>query len=220
MVRITRGDYSTDTSMECHSCHVMPQDELPRALREFYRKLSEIFAGRTTTLVGRQQMWLKGFNVVASNFTCFSRDESYTLSFHALWRVYAKKAAGNYTYLLLACRNEHIDYVRCFGNPGKEPLALDRSRKKPSRHPDTPACTDGCETLDRRLDCEDALRQLSIRDPEAARALIMVRDGHTKEEIALELGVSVRNIHRMITSCKHFLATILRSYDPDDERFS
>lgn len=184
-----------------------PAPRFPAVLSRFNRKAQDILAGKRPALSKDEKRWLRAFNVVADEFEdSLTKDESYALSFEALWRAYLRKAAGCYQYVLVACRNAHRDYLKRL----TPPLRFDRQFPLGDQ-PDRFAWAN----VDAWLDFEEALAEMAKRRPNRATALRMRRDGYTHEEIADALQVSVRHAYKIVQNACEEMRRRLKDYGED-----
>jgi hypothetical protein len=153
-----------------------------------------------------ERMWLMAFRVAYEQYRDgrlhISKDESFSLSFAALVRCVEKGTAGDYHYLLRACRNAHIDHLRD---------ACDEHRRLPRNIEVNP-----WHDVDLRLDFETALSRISTSHPKLGTVAKMVREGYTDDDIAEELGLKTgRHVRTLKTKADRLLQEILKDYDHD-----
>ena len=131
-------------------------------------------------------------------------DESYGLSFEALYRCAQKGKADNDNYVLMACFRNHLDRIR---NRRKKPAL--RTLPLPEDHPDG---RDHQARVDARLDLEEALVKLREADPRGETAVRLQLADHTYMEIADKLGVSERHAIRLTQAAERRLRDLLTDY--------
>src|SRR5689334_19917151 len=85
----------------------------PNALVVFHTKMCALLDGEHSSLSSLERRWFSVFRAVASQYyRALPEDQSFQISFDALRRCFRRKNARYRNYLLRACRNAHIDYLR------------------------------------------------------------------------------------------------------------
>ena len=169
-------------------------------LVEFHQHLAELLNGDRADLSTTERRWLRAFKEVATRFNgVISRDDSYWLSFEALYRCHMMGKARFGKYVLRACHRKHIDYIkrrlRMFPLPADHAAACDYQTR-----------------LDTRLDLEEALGKLGAMNRKWETVIRMRDARHTYDEIAAALGVSTRQAIRLAREAEGRLRGLLASY--------
>jgi DNA-directed RNA polymerase specialized sigma24 family protein len=177
---------------------------LPPDLEGLYLHLNELLEGRRPEMAAAELRWLSTFNDVAARFDgVISRDDSYWLSFEALYRCHRKGKSVYDKYVQRACHRAHLDYLK-------------------RRRPTLPLPADHVEAVDHqaredtRLDLEAALVTLGEANPHWQTVLRMRLAGHTYDEIAEELGVTARHAIRLTREAERRLRRLLASYGDEN----
>ena len=151
-----------------------------------------------------ERRWLQAFKKVATRFDgVILRDDSYWLSFEALYQCHAKGKAHYDNYVLRACYRQHLDYL-------KRRL---RTFPLPADHA---AAGDFQTRLDTRLDLEDALGKLGAMNCKWETVMRMRYACHTYDEIASALGVTVRHAIRLAREAEKRLRGFLTGYGDEN----
>src|SRR4051794_20991597 len=98
------------------SCFVEPDADSSASLGDFVGKSRQVLDGPRPQLGGAERTWIRAFERVAGKFPHLTREESFSLSLTALDKCREKGHGNSFGYVIAACRNEHLNYVREFGD--------------------------------------------------------------------------------------------------------
>lgn len=147
---------------------------------QFYEKLFLSLDGKRPQWTPQEKDWLKVFRRVADKWN-LQRDISYDVSMLALIRCHAKGRSDRLSYVRTACENAHKDYAR--------------QQRKWRRQAMREKQAFSFDAVDTRLDLDDALARMDERQ---ANVLRWRKMGHTEVEIGEKLGITERQVRRVL----------------------
>jgi DNA-directed RNA polymerase specialized sigma24 family protein len=166
---------------------------LPDPLNDFYSKVPNILADRRVSLSDLQRLWLLVFNTVAVEYKfLLTADDSFALSFDALCRCYKKRTAGNHSYILRACRNVHVDWIR-----GENRRHRRKARESAYEEP--------WAEIDNRIDLEDAVGRMGREHPLHEQVVRLRWRGEDNHDIAEHLDLGERQVRRVLRQGESWL---------------
>ena len=186
-------------SSDSPACHGLSPE-----LGEFYKHLAELLNRDRPELSTTERRWLRVFKEIATRFDgVISRDDSYWLSFEALYCCQGKDKARYDKYVRRACYRKHLDHLK-------------RRRRTFSLSGDLPAAGDFQTRVDTRLDIEEALGKLGAMNCKWETVMRMRYACHTYDEIATALGVTARHAIRLAREAERRLRGFLNGYGDEN----
>jgi len=180
------------------TCDFGPPSDVDR----FYDKLNQVLDGNHPDLSEKERFWLEVFQEVARSYEKVPEDESYWLSFAALSDCYEKGKADNRQYLWVACKNNHLDYRKHRRRSRSWEIEYARQRRLDRTENDW-------DLADFRLDLRATLRKLQSENSQLARVITMKWAGDENNEIAMELGITEKQVERIFKTSLTTLKTLM-----------